>query len=132
MPQEAFYAEKDGSGCLKEVTRRFCKAAYANGVRYLVIDEEIEKRSPGLFGKIKRRRLDRIKDIREGSENEVFEIVQKGSRKRDGESARPGTSETEMKGTIEGILSLRKVVFAETEKDKLDPGFWRWEFNDGP
>lgn len=33
---------------------------------------------------------------------------------------------------IEGILSLRKVVFGEMEKDKLDPGFWRWEFNEGP
>lgn len=31
-----------------------------------------------------------------------------------------------------GILSLRKTVFAEMEKDKLDPRFWKWEFSDCP
>ncbi len=30
-----------------------------------------------------------------------------------------------------GILSLRGVVFREEEKDKMDPGFWRWEFLEG-
>jgi GNAT superfamily N-acetyltransferase len=30
------------------------------------------------------------------------------------------------------ILSLRKIVFGELEKDKLDPEFWKWEFMEGP
>jgi GNAT superfamily N-acetyltransferase len=32
----------------------------------------------------------------------------------------------------EGILSLRKIVFGEEEKDKQDEKFWRWEFKEGP
>jgi GNAT superfamily N-acetyltransferase len=32
----------------------------------------------------------------------------------------------------EGILSLRRVVFGEEERDKLDPKFWRWEFIENP
>lgn len=32
---------------------------------------------------------------------------------------------------MEGILSLRRDAFGDTEKDKLDPGFWRWEFIEG-
>lgn len=35
-------------------------------------------------------------------------------------------------GDREGILSLRKVVFGETEKDKLDPRFWRWQIKENP
>jgi GNAT superfamily N-acetyltransferase len=33
---------------------------------------------------------------------------------------------------LEGILSLRKIVFGEMERDKLDPRFWKWEFMEGP
>jgi GNAT superfamily N-acetyltransferase len=33
---------------------------------------------------------------------------------------------------LKEILSLRKTVFGEMEKDKLDPRFWRWEFMEGP
>ena len=33
---------------------------------------------------------------------------------------------------LENILSLRKVVFGETEEDKVDPNFWRWQFMEGP
>jgi GNAT superfamily N-acetyltransferase len=33
---------------------------------------------------------------------------------------------------MEGILSLRGVVFRQEEKDKLDPRFWGWEFLEGP
>jgi len=33
---------------------------------------------------------------------------------------------------MEGILSLRGIVFGEEERDKLDPRFWRWEFIEGP
>jgi hypothetical protein len=33
---------------------------------------------------------------------------------------------------MEGILSLRRLVFGEVEKDKLHPRFWKWEFIDGP
>lgn len=33
---------------------------------------------------------------------------------------------------IQGILSLRKIVFGEFEKDKLDPKYWKWEFLEGP
>ncbi len=33
---------------------------------------------------------------------------------------------------MEGILFLRKLVFGEEERDKLDPRFWRWEFIENP
>lgn len=33
---------------------------------------------------------------------------------------------------LKGILSLRKIVFGEIEKDKLDERLWRWEFTEGP
>jgi len=33
---------------------------------------------------------------------------------------------------LKGILSLRKIVFGEMEKDKLDHKFWKWEFMEGP
>lgn len=33
---------------------------------------------------------------------------------------------------MRGILALREVVFGQEERDKLDPGFWRWEFIDNP
>jgi GNAT superfamily N-acetyltransferase len=33
---------------------------------------------------------------------------------------------------MERILSLRKLVFGEEEKDKLDPRFWKWEFIGNP
>jgi len=33
---------------------------------------------------------------------------------------------------LEEVLSLRRVVFGEMEKDKLDPRFWQWEFMGGP
>jgi GNAT superfamily N-acetyltransferase len=33
---------------------------------------------------------------------------------------------------LQGILSLREIVFGEIEKDKLDPEFWKWEFMEGP
>jgi len=33
---------------------------------------------------------------------------------------------------LKEILSLRKIVFGETEKDKLDERFWKWEFEEGP
>jgi GNAT superfamily N-acetyltransferase len=33
---------------------------------------------------------------------------------------------------MEGILSLRKIVFGEIEEDKLDPRFWRWQIKENP
>jgi len=33
---------------------------------------------------------------------------------------------------MQEILSLRRIVFGEMEKDKLDPEFWKWEFMEGP
>jgi len=33
---------------------------------------------------------------------------------------------------FKGILFLRKIVFGEMEKDKLDERFWRWEYEKGP
>jgi GNAT superfamily N-acetyltransferase len=33
---------------------------------------------------------------------------------------------------VDGILSLRDVVFGTEEQDKLDFRFWRWEFMEGP
>lgn len=36
------------------------------------------------------------------------------------------------KEDMEAILSLRKLVFGDEEKDKLDPKFWKWEFIENP
>ena len=36
------------------------------------------------------------------------------------------------KKDLKRIFSLRKIAFGETEKDKLDERFWRWEFEEGP
>ena len=33
---------------------------------------------------------------------------------------------------MEGILSLRDLVFGEVERDKLDPRFWRWQIGENP
>jgi hypothetical protein len=33
---------------------------------------------------------------------------------------------------MQPILSLRKIVFGEAEKDRLAPEFWRWEYLEGP
>jgi len=33
---------------------------------------------------------------------------------------------------MEGILSLREIAFGETEKDRKDPRFWKWQFMKGP
>jgi len=33
---------------------------------------------------------------------------------------------------MEGILTLRDLVFKEEERDKLDPRFWRWEVKENP
>jgi GNAT superfamily N-acetyltransferase len=33
---------------------------------------------------------------------------------------------------MEGILSLRDLVFGEVERDKLDPRFWRWQIRENP
>ena len=32
---------------------------------------------------------------------------------------------------LQGVLSLRRIAFGEMEEDKLDPRFWRWEFQEG-
>jgi GNAT superfamily N-acetyltransferase len=36
------------------------------------------------------------------------------------------------KKDLKGIFSLRKIVFGEMERDKLDERFWKWEFEEGP
>ncbi len=33
---------------------------------------------------------------------------------------------------MEGILSLREIVFRDEEKDKLDPRFWKWQIMNNP
>jgi GNAT superfamily N-acetyltransferase len=35
-------------------------------------------------------------------------------------------------GDMEGIRSLRNLVFGEVERDKLDPKFWRWQIQENP
>jgi hypothetical protein len=34
-------------------------------------------------------------------------------------------------GDLEGIFSLRRIVFGEGEEEKLDEEFWRWELEEG-
>jgi len=70
------------------------------------------------LGKTERRRSDSV---------EGTEMLRREMEKRKNWKVRDGDEKD-----LEGILSLRKIVFGEMEKDKLDPEFWRWEFNNGP
>jgi hypothetical protein len=76
LPQEAFYAQlpwvKIPEGSYGEILQ----VAYSNGVRYLVIDEQIEKNSPGFRDALKENELILLKDLEKNDQRMViFKIV---------------------------------------------------------
>jgi 4-amino-4-deoxy-L-arabinose transferase-like glycosyltransferase len=76
MPQEAFYAELPWLMTPKGSYEKILEKARSDGAKYLVVDEDIEKRSPGFWGKLDEKDLILINDIREKKRRMViFEIV---------------------------------------------------------
>jgi len=75
MPQEAFYAELPWVRTPRADYEEILKEARDKGIRYLVVDEEIEKHSPGFWEKSKRGELIRIFDFEKKNRHmTVFEI----------------------------------------------------------
>ena len=76
MPQEAFYAELPWLMTPKGSYEKILEKARSDGAKYLVVDEDFEKRSPGFWGKLDEKDLILINDIREKKRRMViFEIV---------------------------------------------------------
>jgi 4-amino-4-deoxy-L-arabinose transferase-like glycosyltransferase len=79
MPQEAFYAGLEWIRMPQGSYEEILNSAHANGVRYLLIDEEIEKISPGFLEKLRGDDLILIKDMKKKDRRiEIFEIVSEG------------------------------------------------------
>lgn len=76
LPQEAFYAELAWMRIPEESYERILKVARSNGAKYLIIDDHIEKDSPGFWRNLKGEDLVLLKDLkREDQRMVVFEIV---------------------------------------------------------
>jgi 4-amino-4-deoxy-L-arabinose transferase-like glycosyltransferase len=76
LPQEAFYAELPWFKIPKKSDEEVLKVARSNGVRYLVLDEEVERSSPGFGEKLKEKDLILLKDWNKKDQKIViFEIV---------------------------------------------------------
>jgi len=76
LPQEAFYAELPWLHMPSKGYEEILKSARGQGVRYLTIDEKIEKDSPGFFSQLKSEDLAFVKDFkRENRSMAIFEVV---------------------------------------------------------
>jgi hypothetical protein len=76
LPHEAFYAELAWMRIPEEHYERILQIARSNGVKYLIIDEDIDKSSPGFWENLKREDLILLKDLkREDQKMAVFEVV---------------------------------------------------------
>jgi len=76
LPQEAFYAELPWVRMPFGEYEVIIKDVYSKGVRYLLIDEDIEKISPNFLGKVRREDLVPIKDFRrEDQKIVIFETA---------------------------------------------------------
>jgi Dolichyl-phosphate-mannose-protein mannosyltransferase len=76
LPQEAFYGELAWMRIRGESYESILRAARSNGAKYLIIDDHIEKDSPGFWRNLKGEDLVLLKDLkREGQRMAVFEIV---------------------------------------------------------
>jgi len=78
-PQEAFYAELPWLLFPRKNYEEVLKIARASGVKYLVLDEDIEEYSPGIWGKLNEKDLILLKDMkRKQWRMVIFEIVYPG------------------------------------------------------
>jgi len=76
LPQEAFYAELPWLHMPSKGYEEILKSARGQGVRYLTIDEKIEKDSPGFFSQLKGEDLAFVKDFkRKNRSMAIFEVV---------------------------------------------------------
>jgi hypothetical protein len=76
LPQEAFYAELSWTGIPRRNYEEVLKIARSNGVRCLVLDEDVDERSPGFLEKLKEEDLILFKAWdEEGQKIAIFEIV---------------------------------------------------------
>ncbi len=76
LPQEAFYAELAWMRIPEESYEKILRVARSNGAKYLIIDDHIEKDSPGFWRNLKGEDLVLLKDLkREDQRMVVFEIV---------------------------------------------------------
>ena len=76
LPQEAFYAELPWMQLPQESYEMIINTARSNGVQYLIVDEDIEKESPGFLGNMKKEDLIPLKDWKRKNQSLViFKIV---------------------------------------------------------
>ena len=76
LPQEAFYAELPWIRIPQENYERILKVARSHGVKYLIVDDDIDKNSPGFWKNLKGEDLILLKDLkREDQRMAVFEVV---------------------------------------------------------
>ena len=76
LPQEAFYAELPWMQLPQESYEMIINTARSNGVQYLIVDEDIEKESPGFWGSLKKEDLVLLKDREQKKQRMVvFKIV---------------------------------------------------------
>ncbi len=76
LPQEAFYAELVWSILPNKSYEEVLRIARSNGIRYLVLDEDVEKRSQGFWEKLRDEDLTLLKDWNKQDQKIViFEIV---------------------------------------------------------
>ena len=76
LPQEAFYAERPWVRMPQGDYEEILREARSKNVRYLAIDEDIEKDSPGFLEKSKQGDLVSVFDLkRKDRRIMVFEIV---------------------------------------------------------
>ena len=82
LPQEAFYADLPWIIIPEKSYEEILREARSHKVRYLVIDRNIEKDSPGFSGKIKQEDLILLNEFRDhkGRRMVVYEIIYPGKK----------------------------------------------------
>jgi hypothetical protein len=87
LPQEAFYAELPWIRIPDESYGKILMDARSHGVKYLVIDDDIDENSPGFWENLKEEDLILLKDLqRKGQRMAVFEVVYpRGNKRENGE-----------------------------------------------
>ena len=76
FPQEPFYAELPWVGMPQGSYEEILRVARDRKVQYLVVDEKIEKDSPGFLEKLKKEDLVPIRDFKTGDKRvTIFEII---------------------------------------------------------
>ncbi len=84
LPQEAFYARLPWTTIPEENYETILKVARSQAVKYLVVDEDIDKYSPDFWKNLKGEDLILLKDLKRGRQRmAVFEVVYPQGNRRD-------------------------------------------------